>query len=264
MNRNLTTLAALSASVLTVGISLASCASAQQSQSPAESVGQSAGCALEIDNEGSDDQVVIMVDRSASRGDSAAGFDRSTVSDIFTQLASTGPLVSIATYGGTDAEIESSGCFERGHFRPDFNSAARRADAVPALVQAAVAEYERLGGFELSDPTVAYRAGAEKLRGATAAQSMIIVTDGVPTAGCAALSERIDPTDLGQIDSLVADCTARGLLPNLAGVTVFVAGVGRSAEPLSNEAVTFLRNLNQALCEASGATCQVILDSPTL
>lgn len=251
-----TPVAAVTALMLAAG--LTGCGpSGQTTSSPV-----AAGCTVELDDEGSSDHVVILEDRTQSRVDDTTS--ATYVEGLLSRAAADGPLMSIGAFGGSDAEIEFVPCVEGGHFRPSFNSAARRERAIPAFVANAMTDFRSLrGSWSLSDPTVAYRASAEKLRNGTARRSVVIITDGLATAGCAALPSQVDPTDLGRIPALVSVCVEQRLLPNLAGVSVTLLGIGKTSPPLTSAAVAYLQELNRALCAATGATCTIALDVPT-
>ena len=93
---------------------------------------------------------------------------------------------------------------------------------------------------------------------------LVIHTDGIPTTGCAALPAQVDPSQPGLVDTLVHDCVTAGQIPDASGVDVVVAGIGRTDQDLSADAVTFLLDLNTALCEAAGAaSCRVDSNLPS-
>ncbi len=94
--------------------------------------------------------------------------------------------------------------------------------------------------------------------------TLLIHTDGIPTTGCAALPAEVDVTQAGLIDTLVQNCVDAGRLPDAVGVDVVIAGIGRTDQDLSADAVTFLLDLNTALCQAAGATsCRVDPNLPS-
>lgn len=86
-------------------------------------------------------------------------------------------------------------------------------------------------------------------------RTLVIATDGLATAGCAALPSTVDPTDSTLVPSLVAKCAQH--LPDASGIDVVIVGIGHTGD-LSSESVTFLTALSMALCQASHAhTCSV-------
>jgi len=222
------------------------------------------GCAVETNDDGSDDRLVIMKDGTTS-DDAADDFTSDLAERILTGISLEGPIVSIGTYGGSDAEVTFSACFDGTHFRPNFNQPRRREEAAPELVAAAMADISQLpSDWPTTDSTSALRAGAEKLgTSSESARTLVVLTDGIPTAGCARLPENTDPTDGHLIAEIVQRCKDTGALPNLSGVDVWMIGIGRTGTGLSSEAVAFLSELNKALCEASDATCQVSIDVPS-
>ena len=223
-----------------------------------------AACTVDMDNEGSDARLVLLQDGSRSK-DGASEYSMTLATRILSDASLEGPNLTIGTYGGSDAEITFSTCFNSVHFRANFNQERRRREAAPGLIAAAVQDLENLpSGWTTTDTTSALRAGAEKLRGSDEGERrLVILTDGIPTAGCAQLPESTDPTDHQLIPELVEHCKATNAIPNLRGIDVVLIGVGRTGTGLTSESVAFLTALNEALCEASDANCTVAIDVPS-
>jgi hypothetical protein len=216
-----------------------------------------------FDNEGSNNNVVILIDGSESVANTESSA-RNKLGQLLNLAGDDGPLMTIGTFGGSDAEVNFSSCVNNVHFRPNFNQPGRRKEKIADLVAMTLTDTAQLpGNFESTDLVAALRAGGEKLTTSAAApRHLIVLTDGVPTAGCAALPESADPTDTALVAGLVQRCQSLGTLPNLDGITVSIIGVGRSATSFTSESVELLTSLNQKLCDATGGTCHVLIDVP--
>jgi hypothetical protein len=237
---------------------------------PASAGGGSSGssCDLplgDVDDDDHDGALVILVDGTVSvegAGEEGRGTDLVELLDESTRDAQLD--VTIGSFGGSDAEVRFSSCLDGTAFVARGNNARTRERNRPALLEAATAEIAALAsGYVTSDPTAALRAGVDRLGGVDGARSLVIHTDGIPTAGCAALPEQTNVSDLSLVDELVATCAAADQLPDADGVDIVIGGIGRTDEDLSAEAVTFLIALNQGLCEATGATCRVDPNLPS-
>ncbi len=92
---------------------------------------------------------------------------------------------------------------------------------------------------------------------------LVVHTDGIATSGCAALPEEVNIDDPDLIERLTAACVDTEQLPSADGIEIVIGGIGRTDEDLDAASVTFLIELNTALCEATGATCRVDPNLPT-
>lgn len=166
--------------------------------------------------------------------------------------------VTLGSFGGSGAEVRFSRCVDGTPFVPQGNNDRTRERNRPALLEATTTELAQLDdGYETSDPTAALRAGVERLGSSEGARVLVIHTDGIPTAGCAALPEEVNVAEPGLVERIVARCTEAGHLPMADGVDIVIGGIGRTSQDLGAESVTFLVELNTALCAATGATCRV-------
>ena len=213
-----------------------------------------------------DGALVILLDGSTS---SAEQPDRATDLGrlLDTATADDALMVSIGSFGGSDAEVRFSPCLDGVLFVPDGNNHRTRDRNRPGLLDAAGEQLAALEtGYGTSDPTSALRAGVRRLADDAAARggddpftrTLVIHTDGIPTTGCAALPAQVDVSQPGLVDTLVAACVDAGQLPDATGVDIVVAGVGRPDQDLTADAVTFLLQLTTSLCAATGAaSCRV-------
>lgn len=231
--------------------------------SPTSSAGSANGstsCDLpvgDVDVDELDGALVIMLDGTvSSEGQADRVADLVELLDgatIDSRLA-----VTLGSFGGSGAEVRFSRCIDGTPFVPQGNNDRTRERNRPALLDATISEIARLdGGYETSDPTAALRAGVERLESREGARVLVIHTDGIPTAGCAALPAEVNVSEPGLVERIVARCVEAGELPAADGVDVVVGGIGRISQDLSAESVGFLIDLNAALCEATGATCRV-------
>ena len=223
------------------------------------------GCDVPLGTHGDvDGAAVLLRDGSAS----SAGEEATAVGDFHQVLdtitADSNLVVSLGSFGGSDAEVRYSPCFNGVLFVPRGNNERTRTRNRPELLAAADAAVSGLpGGYASSDPTSAIRAGLTRLEGMEGRRLLVIETDGIPTAGCAALPSEVNVSDPTLIGSITATCTDAGLLPTVDGVDIVIVGIGRSNSAPSADGVTFLLGLNGSLCDATGAACHVDANLPT-
>jgi hypothetical protein len=219
-----------------------------------------AACDLPVGDIDADDlhgALVILVDGTIS-SETQEGRVVELVDLLDTATAEQRLSVSVGSFGGSDAEVRFSGCLDGTAFVPQGNNDRTRERNRPELLEAAAAELAALeSGYDTTDPTAALRAGVARLEGSRGARVLVIHTDGIPTAGCAALPEEVNVSDEGLVERLSQACADDGRLPSADGAEIVIGGIGRTDEDLSADAVTFLLELNMALCEATGATCRV-------
>lgn len=248
-----------------VGLTGTACGGAGGGTS-ANAANAAAGCELPLgDNDPSDADgaLVLMLDGTVSSADEP---DR--VADVVGLVDATTLdhelTVSIGSFGGSDDEVRYSTCLDGTVFVPDGNNARTRERNRPALIEGLTQEITDLqGGYEASDPTSALRAGIRRLENVEGTRVLVIHTDGIATAGCAALPDEVNLSEAGLVGELSDACIDAGQLPGADGIEIVIGGIGRTNEDLSAESVTFLIELNTALCEATGATCRVDSNLPS-
>jgi hypothetical protein len=233
---------------------------ASSARAGAESASAPAGCDLPLGDADADEvdgRLVVMLDGTTSSADETDRIDDLvTLIDAATDEQTLS--LSLASFGGSDDEVRYSRCFDGTTFVPDGNNARTRERNRPALVTALRDEITSLdGGYEATDPTSALRAGTRRLDGVEGERLLVIHTDGIPTAGCASLPDEVAVDDPDLVAQLTQACVDDGQIPSADGVEIVVGGIGRTDRDLDSAAVTFLIELNTALCEASGATCHV-------
>lgn len=256
------------AAVLAVSIGLAAtaCGGPDSSGVSADAAATAAGCALPLgddDPSETDGALVVMLDGTVS---SAEEPDR--VADVVSLVAATSAdqtlSISIGSFGGSDDEVRYSTCLDGIVFVADGNNARTRERNRPALIDGLAQEISGLrDGYEASDPTSALRAGISRLAQIEGLRALVIHTDGIATAGCAELPDEVNLSEPGLIDDLTTACAEAGQLPVADGVEIVIGGIGRTNQDLDSASVTFLIELNTALCEATGATCRVDPNLPS-
>ncbi|MEV7432937.1 OmpA family protein [Streptomyces griseoviridis] len=207
-------------------------------------------------------QTLILVDMSASvRGATPAsgGFDHAGFAGkrVGTWLDGV-DTVSVAAFGGDrndlrwiarDWAVRPAG----GGNKPDRE---RREKAVPDCVALAVTDAQTaVPGHSGSDVLGAMTEAGAALADVGGTRRLIVLTDGLPTTGCADLRTAGFEGDL-EIDAIVHRCLAdEDVTPGaLASVRTVIAGVGRTArqEPQpSNAQSRWLGRLWKRLCGAA-------------
>lgn len=213
----------------------------------------------DADADEADGALVVLVDGTMSSVDQDGRVDE-LLRTLDATTADRELAVSVGSFGGSDAEVRYSPCLDGAVFVPDGNNARTRERNRPDLIEGLAGALTTIAaGYESSDPTSAMRAGVDRLAQGDADKPRVLLihTDGIPTTGCAALPEEVNLDEPGLVDSLLEACTSAGQLPSADGVDVVIGGIGRTDTDLSAEAVTFLIELNTALCNATGATCSV-------
>jgi hypothetical protein len=232
----------------------------------AESAGAPTGCELPLgdaDDDDVDGGLVVMLDGTVSSADQPGRVD-DLVRLVDTATADATFSLSVASFGGSDDEVRYSRCLDGTVFVPDGNNGRTRDRNRPALIDGLFAEISALeGGYEASDPTSALRAGVRRLESVEGSRVLVIHSDGIATAGCAALPEQVNVDDPELVDRLTQACVDDGQLPAADGVEIVIGGIGRTDTDLDAASVTFLLELTTSLCEATGATCRVDPNLPT-
>ena len=252
--------------VASLALAATACGGAGGGGSSAQAAVPAPGCELPLADDEPDEvdgAVVVMLDGTIS---SAGETDRvvDVVALVDATTAEQDVLLSIGSFGGSDDEVRYSACLDGTLFVPAGNNARTRERNRPALIEGltqAVTDVQ--GGYEASDPTSALRAGIRRLDGVEGTRTLVVHTDGIATAGCAALPDEVDVSETGLVDRLTAACVDAGQLPDADGIEIVIGGIGRTDQDLDAGSVTFLIDLNRALCEATGATCHVDPNLPS-
>jgi len=223
-------------------------------------------CDLPLGDDNPDDAdgaLVVMLDGTVSSANEADRVDN-LVGLVDAATADASLTLSLGSFGGSDDEVRYSGCLDGDLFVPDGNNARTRARNRPALIEGLTEELTALpGGYEASDPTSALRAGIRRLDGVEGTRVLVIHTDGIATAGCAALPDEVNLSEPGLAEQLTDACVNSGQLPTADGIEIVIGGIGRTTQDLTAESVTFLLEFNTALCEATGALCRVDPNLPS-
>ena len=256
------------AAVITAAVALAATAYGGfgGATAAAQSAGSDADCELplgDVDSDDADGALVVMLDGTVSSADETDRVD-DLVGLVDAATADESLALSVGSFGGSDDEVRYSGCLDGELFVPDGNNARTRERNRPALIDGLTQELSALeGGYEASDPTSALRAGIRRLQDVEGSRVLVIHTDGIATAGCAALPDEVNLSESGLAQQLTEACVAADQLPRADGIEIVIGGIGRTNEDLNAESVTFLIELNAALCEATGATCRVDPNLPS-
>lgn len=244
----------------TIAFAATSCGASGGDGTSAQAAPTAVGCALALGDDDpteADGALVVMLDGTVSSAE-----ERDRVADVVSLVDATtvdqALSVSIGSFGGSDDEVRYSTCPDGIVFVADGNNARTRERNRPALIDGLTQEISGLeAGYEASDPTSALRAGIRRLEEIDGLRALVIHTDGIATAGCAELPDEINLSEPGLIADLTTACTEAGQLPSADGVEIVIGGIGRTSQDLDSASVTFLIELNTALCEATGATCRV-------
>ncbi|MFJ4538558.1 OmpA family protein [Streptomyces tibetensis] len=223
---------------------------------------------------------VVLVDGSASvhvKKAGARGPDYGlTINDLLDKKDEQGETVSIGTFGGPAGDVvwtvqDRPGDWKESNDNPRNQELNRQAanDCLRDDLATAQRTPPVDGG---TDVLAALTAGAELLSGAEGERRLLVLSDGLSTAGCADLrgARFGSPQD---IKSIVSVCDAQGEfseLPPLSGVKVTFVGLGHSAggQPSADPTQRrWLRKLWTTLCERAGGSCDVrdasvMADSP--
>lgn len=242
---------------------------------------QSAQCTLPLGDakrDESDGALVLLLDGTLSSVEQPGRTD-DLLAVLDAATAGRRLTVSVGSFGGTDADVHYERCLDGVEFVATGNNArTRERNRHQLLDETAELLAATPAGYTSSDPVAALRAGVRRLGEAVPVGAavtadgndgdgpvrlLVLHTDGIPTAGCAALPAEVDVSSPTLIDELVWRCVDSGQLPDATGVDVVIGGVARTDQTLGNDVVTFLLDLNRALCDATGASCRVDPNFPT-
>ncbi|MEU8784412.1 OmpA family protein [Streptomyces sp. NPDC048637] len=202
-------------------------------------------------------RTVVLVDDSTSVRGPAGGRDYShSIGALLTSVVERKDTVSVGSFSGDSAQItwlakDRSTDWVRDNHNP-INQKKRKHQAAGCLTDL-VGKAERAvptsGG---SNVLAALTAGVSSLEGAPGSRSLLVLTDGLSTTGCADLRAAAF-RDKSEIKAITRVCAARDETPSLAGVHLTLAGLGQPApgQPAPTAAQrTWLSSLWRRLCGA--------------
>ena len=213
----------------------------------------------DVDEDDRDGAIVVLVDGTLSvegAGETGRVTDLVALLDESTHDAQLD--VSIGSFGGSDAEVRFSQCLDgttfvaRGNNARTASAIARRCSRRPRRRS----PRSRPATRRATQPRPFERASIVSLRVKEPEAWSSIPTAFRPPAVRRCPRRPTCPIR-SLIDQLVANCVAAAQLPDAEGVEIVIGGIGRTDQDLSAESVTFLIDLNQALCDATGAACRV-------
>lgn len=202
-------------------------------------------------------RTVVLVDNSSSVRGSDAGRDYAhSIAALLRSVVDRKDTVSVGSFSGDSAQIswiakDRSADWVRDN-NNEINQKTRKQQAVSCLtglVGKAERAVPRSGG---SNVLAALGAGASSLEGASGSRSLLVLTDGLSTTGCADLRGAAF-RDRSEIKAITRVCAARDETPSLTGVRLTLAGLGQPAtgQPAPTPAQrTWLSNLWRGLCGA--------------
>ncbi|MFI1303110.1 OmpA family protein [Streptomyces sioyaensis] len=211
---------------------------------------------------------VVLVDASASVRGTTAGRDYAGgIGALLSAVVERKDTVSVGSFSGDSAQITWTAKDRSAdwvtHNDNAINQKKRKQQAA-----------ECLGGFVTkaqgaaphssgSNVLAAVTAGAAALNSVRGPHRLLVLTDGLSTAGCADLRAAAF-RDKREINAIARVCTARDETPDLKGVALTLAGLGQPAtdQPAPTAAQrSWLNRLWRTLCGAgktdSGASCTV-------
>ncbi|MEV6566573.1 OmpA family protein [Streptomyces kronopolitis] len=211
---------------------------------------------------------VILVDGSASVRGTTAGRDYAGgIGRLLAAVVRRKDTVSVGTFSGDSAQItwtakDRSADWVTGNDNV-VNQKTRKQQAAECL-SGFVGKAQRAAPHGSgSNVLAALTAGAAALDSTSGRHSLLVLTDGLSTTGCADLRAAAF-RDRREIDAIARVCAARDETPALRGVHLTLAGVGQPAtdQPAPTPAQrTWLGTLWRTLCgagtAAAGASCTV-------
>jgi hypothetical protein len=203
--------------------------------------------------------VVLLIDRSRSRTRGTdPEQDDQQLRWVLQQAAQSSSTLTVGYFDAASTTLDWHSCLNAKPLVPPGNSELVRERSLPVFLDSVTSliDAELRPTDRGSDPVSA-------LRGALQRQPDVVVllTDYIPTQGCAALPNGQLSTQPVELDRLSAACS--GALPTAPKTTrVHVIGVGRSEPPLDTASEAFLSQLAIRHCEATGATCTAGPDVP--
>ncbi|OYN77673.1 hypothetical protein [Mycolicibacterium sphagni] len=249
------------AAVLT-GISLLAATACTATQPAA--LDQAARIAASCPTDGSHIAAIIQSDQSASRENSTAQPDtQQIIHDAAERTAICNGHFRVNIFAGSaiattvfDGDLRLDGATENARLR----KAPTAADDVMVHVNAALPDASMQLPDGATDIVGQYQPAAEYEAQLAATGSYhleeTILTDGIQTVGQNLNDPGLTPDEAQTLAGLVT-------VPNLAGATVRIIGVGRQADdaPLPTPYIAALRMFHTTVCERTRAACTVVTDA---
>ncbi|MFE1171437.1 OmpA family protein [Streptomyces sp. NPDC058773] len=224
-------------------------------------------CAWMKEPAGKAGRTVVLVDDSTSvRGPSGGRDYAHSIGPLLSSVVERKDTVSVGSFSGDSAQITWIAKDRSTDWVKDNNNEINQkkrkhqaADCLTGLVGKAQRAVPRGGG---SNVLAALTAGASSLEGPSGSRSLLVLTDGLSTTGCADLRAAAF-RDRSEIKAISRVCATRDETPSLHGVHLTLAGLGQPAtgQPAPTAAQrTWLNNLWRALCgagrkSAPGTSC---------
>ncbi|MGW7634711.1 OmpA family protein [Streptomyces decoyicus] len=204
-------------------------------------------------------RTVVLVDDSASVRGRTAGRDYAhSIGRLLADVVDRKDMVSVGSFSGDSAQITWIAKDRSTDWIKDNDNAINQkkrkqqaADCLTDLVGKAESAAPRSGG---SNVLAALTAGVSSLDAASGSRSLLVLTDGLSTTGCADLRAAAF-RDTSEINAIARVCAARDETPSLTGVDLTLAGLGQPAtdQPAPTAAQrTWLTALWRKLCGAAG------------
>ncbi|MGW7486528.1 OmpA family protein [Streptomyces sp. NPDC054786] len=214
-------------------------------------------------------RTVVLVDASASVRGTATGRDYAhSVGPLLAAVAERKDTVSVGSFSGDSAQITWLAKDRSTDWATNndntINQRKRKQQAVgclTGLVGKAESAVPQGGG---SNVLAALTAGVSSLEAASGDRSLLVLTDGLSTTGCADLRGAAF-RDTSESNAIARVCAARDETPSLTGVDLTLAGLGQPAadQPAPTAAQrTWLNTLWRKLCRAAdtaapGTSCTI-------
>ncbi|WP_327700937.1 OmpA family protein [Streptomyces decoyicus] len=203
-------------------------------------------------------RTVVLVDDSASvRGKSAGRDYAHGIGRLLAEVVDRKDMVSVGSFSGDSAQISWIAKDRSTDWVKDNDNAINQkkrkqqaAGCLTDLVGKAGSAVPQSGG---SNVLAALTAGVSSLDAASGSRSLLVLTDGLSTTGCADLRAAAF-RDTSEINAIARVCAARDETPSLTGVDLTLAGLGQPAtdQPAPTAAQrTWLTALWRKLCGAA-------------
>ncbi|MEJ8654396.1 OmpA family protein [Streptomyces sp. MS1.AVA.3] len=204
-------------------------------------------------------RTVVLVDDSASVRGRTAGRDYAhSLGRLLAEVVDRKDTVSVGSFSGDSAQITWTAKDRSTDWVKDNDNAINQkkrkqqaAGCLTDLVGKAGSAVPHSGG---SNVLAALTAGVSSLDAASGSRSLLVLTDGLSTTGCADLRAAAF-RDTSEINAIARVCAARDEIPSLTGVDLTLAGLGQPAtdQPAPTAAQrTWLTALWRKLCGAAG------------
>ncbi|QZY14089.1 OmpA family protein [Streptomyces decoyicus] len=205
-------------------------------------------------------RTVVLVDDSASVRGKTAGRDYAhSIGRLLAEVVDRKDTISVGSFSGDSAQITWIAKDRSTDWVKDndnsINQKKRKQQAAGCLtdlVGKAESATPQSGG---SNVLAALTAGVSSLDGASGSRSLLVLTDGLSTTGCADLRAAAF-RDTSEVNAIARVCAARDEIPSLTGVDLTLAGLGQPAtdQPAPTAAQrTWLTALWRKLCGADTA-----------